>query len=98
MRPASNTSSGEPAEVPDIEVDAHLGDPGQDYQARGPSSPMLMPPVLRLRLSLTATSISSTGTASTTVLEADAPRPSIVCRVRNCMAPGLSAIVLAADA
>ena len=65
----------------------------QYRQARGPGSATLVRPMLALRSSLAQTSISSTGTAITTVLEADAPRPSIVWRVRNCMAPGLSAMV-----
>jgi len=36
------------------------------------------------------------GTAMTTVFEADGPSPSMVCRVRNYMAPGLTVMVAAA--
>jgi hypothetical protein len=42
------------------------------------------------------TSINSKGTASTTVFDAFGPSPSMVWRVRSCMAPGLSPIVRAA--
>ena len=49
-------------------------------------------------LSTTTVSRISIGTPITTVLEAVGPRPSIVCNVRSCIAPGLSAIVLAARA
>src|SRR3954452_6236870 len=31
-RPESNACSGEPGEVPEDEVNAHLGDPGQQFQ------------------------------------------------------------------
>jgi hypothetical protein len=30
MRPASNASSGEPGEVPDDDVNAHLGNPDEE--------------------------------------------------------------------
>jgi hypothetical protein len=40
----------------------------------------------------------SMGTARTTVFDADGPRPSMVCKVRSCMAPGLTAMVAAAAA
>ncbi len=42
--------------------------------------------------------MNSIGTASTTVFDALGPRPSMVCSVRSCMAPGLPPMIVAAAA
>src|SRR3954462_12647207 len=65
--------------------------------AGGEPEPAEGPPPRKASLSEPRLSRTSIGMARTTVFEAVGPRPSIVWRVRSCMAPGLSAMVRAAS-
>ena len=52
----------------------------------------------RSRMKALTASMTSIGVPITTVVEAVGPKPSMVCKVRSCIAPGLAAMLLAAAA